>query len=101
MTPTTDTIAVRHPHTLPADGLPAERIPLGLPGDYKPMVVQRPDGELLLTAFRGYEHEKKMPSGRACMHEDVLFLHSADDASPSPGPPQLCWTRSDLYLSLG
>ena len=100
MTPTTNTIAVRHPHTLPADGLPAERIPLGLPGDYKPMVVQRPDGELLLTAFRGYEHEKKMPSGRACMHEDVLFLHSADDgrswsdpgvaADVLPREPYLC-----------
>ena len=100
MTPTTDTITVRHPHTLPADGLPVERIPLGAPGDYKPMAVQRPDGELLLTAFRGHELEKKMPSGRAYMHEDVLFFRSADDgrswsdpdvaADVLPREPYLC-----------
>ena len=100
MTPTTDTITVRHPHTLPAAGLPVERIPLGAPGDYKPMAVQRPDGELLLTAFRGHELEKKMPSGRAYMHEDVLFFRSADDgrswsdpdvaADVLPREPYLC-----------
>ena len=35
----------------PVETLPAERMALGEPGDYKPCIARLPDGELLLTGL--------------------------------------------------
>ena len=44
-------ITVERPERLGVDRLAAERIPVGLPYDYKPCVAKMPDGEVLLTGF--------------------------------------------------
>ena len=46
------TITVSRPEQLPAT-LPAQFVPVGKPGEYKPNLVQLPSGELLLALFRG------------------------------------------------
>ena len=43
-------IAVRNPQALPPR-ISAERIPLGITGDYKPSLALLPGGELLLVMF--------------------------------------------------
>ena len=48
-------ITVKNASAIPYDQLDVERIPLGLPGDYKPMVVKLLNGDLLLAAFCGHE----------------------------------------------
>ena len=71
-------ITIRNPSSIPSDSLPVRRIPLGLPGDYKPMVAKLSSGELLLTAFCGHDIERCLPTGQPMMHEDVLFFRSRD-----------------------
>lgn len=44
-------IQVLNPKALPLWSLPVERIPVGIPGDYKPSMVILPDGELVMVAF--------------------------------------------------
>ena len=44
-------IRVNHPRRLPGWSLPAERIPVGRPGDYKPNLAVLPGGELVMVAF--------------------------------------------------
>ena len=82
-------IVIRNPRCLPAGQIEAERVAVGLPGDYKPMVVQLPGGELLLTAFRGRDVDQRLPSGRAMMHEDVLLFRSSDGGR-TWGRPTVC-----------
>ena len=68
-----DSIEIRNP----APGIPprisAERVPLGLPGDYKPNIALMPDGEMLLTAFHTDSH--KDPEN---YREDILLFRSPD-----------------------
>ena len=47
-----DFIEIRNPVPGTPARISAERIPLGLPGDYKPNITLMPDGEMLLAAFR-------------------------------------------------
>ena len=51
-----DHLRVRNPVKLPAR-LPAERIAIGSPGDYKPCIPRLPSGELLIVAF--HQHSPK------------------------------------------
>lgn len=65
-------IKVLNPKALKVSSLPAERIPVGIPGDYKPCVAVMPDGEVLLVAF----HMVKM--GESKLREDIVFYRSRD-----------------------
>lgn len=60
-------ITVRNPGTLP-EMLAVERLPVGLPGDYKPMLAQLPDGELLMILF----HSHRVSEAKNPVREDVL-----------------------------
>jgi len=44
-------IRIKNPRRLPGWEIPAERIPVGRPGDYKPTLAGLPDGELVMAAF--------------------------------------------------
>jgi hypothetical protein len=67
-----DDIKVVNPSKLQASSLPTQRIPLGIPGDYKPCVAVMPDGEVLLVAFRSTKQGEKK------FREDILFYRSRD-----------------------
>ena len=67
-----DSIIVRNPKVLAVDHLPAQRIPLGKPGDYKPCIAKMPNGELLVVAFDGV----KMVGDK--LQEDMLLWRSSD-----------------------
>ena len=61
-------IQVKHPKRLNVDRLSAERIAVGVAGDYKPCIVRLPNDELLLAGFAG-EH---------LLDEYVFFYRSRD-----------------------
>ena len=65
-----DVINVRNPVSLP-QRIAAERIPVGVPDDYKPCATLLPDGELLLVMFHGVQE------GDA-YREDMILYRSAD-----------------------
>ena len=64
-------IAVRNPLVLPPR-LSAERIPLGIAGDYKPSLALLPGGDLLLVMFRNDS------IGGGKIREDMIHYRSAD-----------------------
>ena len=64
-------IVVQNPHTLP-ERISAERIPVGLPHDYKPCLALLPGGELLLVMFRGED------AGGGKVREDIILYRSTD-----------------------
>ena len=94
-------ITVKNASATPYSQLDVERIPLGLPGDYKPMVVQLFNGDLLLVAFCGHDVEQCLPTGQPMMHEDVLLFRSTDGGKSwnrsAAGEPVL---PREPYLSL-
>ena len=65
-------IVVKNPMNLGVDSLPAERIPVGIAGDYKPCVAVLPDGKLILVFFHG----EKLPGEK--IREDMIFYRSQD-----------------------
>ena len=67
-----DFIQVRKPMTLGVDRLPAQRISVGIVGDYKPCIAQLPNGQLLLVMF--YSHY--LEDGR--YQEDIILYRSND-----------------------
>jgi len=66
-----DHLRVRNPVKLPAR-LPAERIAIGSPGDYKPCIARLPSGELLIVAY----HQHSPKPGK--LREDMLLFRSVD-----------------------
>lgn len=76
---TSDCVAVINPRRLRTSRLPAQRIPLGIPGDYKPCVAKLPDGELILTAF----NQQARP-GRRWQEDTVVFRSTDGGISWSP-----------------
>ena len=75
-----DVIEVKNPKTLTATEIPAERIGLGQPGNYKPCIVRLPSGELLVVAFRPLD----LGDGKSG-ETPVLFRSDDDGRSWSPG----------------
>ena len=65
-------IQVRNPRTLPLWTLSAERIALGVPGDFKPSMALMPNGELVLVAM----YQEHMAGGK--MREPTVMWRSAD-----------------------
>ena len=82
-----DSIQVLNPMTIGADRLPAQRIPLGLPGDYKPCVARLPNGELLLVYF----HQVKLADGK--IQEDIIVHRSTDGG--------VTWSKRQVLDLLG
>jgi len=68
-----DFIEIRNPSDGVPSRIPAERVPLGVEGDYKPNIACMPDGELLLTAF--HTNSDKVDFG---FREDILLFRSHD-----------------------
>ena len=66
-----DHINVRNPVTLPAR-IAAERVPLGIPGDYKPCVVRLAGDELLLVMFQN------LSVGGGKVRKDMTLCRSHD-----------------------
>ncbi len=66
------TIGVRNPQTLAVDVLPADRVPVGVPDDYKPCIARLPSGELLLVAF----HQHQL--GGKKIREEIKLFRSRD-----------------------
>ena len=64
-------IAVRNPLVLPPR-ISAERIPLGIAGDYKPSLALLPGGDLLLVMFHGVD------VGGGKIREDMIHYRSVD-----------------------
>jgi len=52
-------VAIRNPSHSSVRSIPAERIALGVPDDYKPCVVQCKNSDLLLVAFHQYKPQGK------------------------------------------
>ena len=65
-------ITVRNPQVLPPQ-IVADRIPLGITGDYKPSLALLPGGELLLVMFHGVDQ------GGGKTREDMINRHSWHD----------------------
>ncbi|MBS0262713.1 MAG: exo-alpha-sialidase [Planctomycetes bacterium] len=71
-------IPVVNPQRLTTRELPAVRIPLGIPNDYKPWVARLSNGDLLLVAFCfGGEPSNKLPPGTPYL-ERAVFWRSTD-----------------------
>ncbi len=68
----TDWITVKNPKNLQVNRLSAERIPVGIPGDYKPCIALLPNGELLLVCFHGIQ------LGEGKIREDIILFRSQD-----------------------
>ena len=98
---TADKITIRFPRDLPSTGLPVRRLAIGSPGDYKPMIVQLDNGELLITAFRIAELDVCLPDGRPLVHEDVLLFRSTDRGRTwsEPYVPDMVFGR-EPYISV-
>jgi len=73
-----DAIKVVNPKALGADSLPAERIPIGVTGDYKPCIALLGNGELAVVAF----HPNDMGGGRTL--EDMIWFTSRDGGRTWP-----------------
>ena len=72
-------IKVLHADRLPAADIAAERIPLGIPNDYKPWIAKLNSGELLIVAFYSREVEPKQKTQGKSRSERAVFWRSKDD----------------------
>ena len=87
-------IEIVNPQSLPAVELECERIPLGVPDDYKPCIARMPDGELLLTAFHQHKRE-----GNKVVEQTLLFRSHDGGRSWSP-PEKLDLLGREPYLTV-
>lgn len=69
----TNAVEIRNASPRIPSRIPAERIPIGETGDYKPNIARMPDGALLLTAF--HTNSDKKPTD---CREDILLFRSGD-----------------------
>jgi len=72
----------------------AERIPVGVIGDYKACIAQSPSGELLLVAFHQYQLPKKK------YYEDMLLFRSQDGGKTWSKPETLGLLGREPYLTI-
>jgi len=70
----TDDIKVVNPKRLSVSAIPAQRVPVGIPGDYKPVVAMMPDGELLAVAF----HQDVLVEKPQKIREYIILFRSRD-----------------------
>ncbi len=76
-----NTIEIINPKQLGVSQLSAQRVPIGVPGDYKPCIAKLPDGELLVVSFHMNRLEgqyAKWNSQVQLVHEDIFMCRSGD-----------------------
>ncbi|MEO2045286.1 MAG: exo-alpha-sialidase [Pirellulales bacterium] len=89
-----NSIAVEARKSLPFDSLSCEQIAIGEPDDYKPCIIQLPDGELLLSCF--HQHRR---AGNKVMEQTLLF-RSKDGGQTWAGPEILDLLGREPYLTV-
>ena len=98
-----DTIRIHNPKTLDAERLPAQRIPIGVSGDYKPCIAQLPDGELLLVAFHTIRTGNTKHIGDEAfemLREDALLFRSTDGGLTWSEPEVLPFVGREPYFTI-
>ncbi len=65
-------IGIESPRALAGQRITGQRVPVGVPADYKPCIARLPDGRLLLVAFAPFQLEE----GR--QREEILLFRSED-----------------------
>ena len=65
-------IGIESPRELAGQHITGERVPVGVPADYKPCIARLPDGRLLLVTFAPYQLEE----GKK--REEILLFRSED-----------------------
>lgn len=71
-------IKIVEPKLFSADDVPAHRVPLGIPNDYKPWIAELKNGELLIVAFSfGGVPSNLLPKGAPYL-ERAVFWRSKD-----------------------
>ena len=81
-----DPVRVVNPKAIGKTQLDSERVPIGIPEDYKPCIARLPDGELLLVAF----HAPR----KGGVPEEYAFLYRSEDGGRS-------WSRRRRLEVLG
>ena len=81
-----DPVRVLNPKAIGKTQLVSERIPIGIPEDYKPCIARLPDGELLLVAFHA-PRQGGVP-------EEYAFLYRSGDGGRN-------WSRRRRLEVLG
>ena len=71
-------IKVLNARRLPADNIPATRIPLGISDDYKPWITKLKNGELLIVAFYSREVSAEQGVQGKSRSERAVFWWSKD-----------------------
>lgn len=87
-------VAVERAQTLASAKIACQRIPVGVPDDYKPCIARLPSGELLLTAF----HQHLRDHGKIL--EQNLLWRSEDGGRTWTGPEPLDLLGREPYLTV-
>ncbi len=98
-----DTIRIHNPKKLSAGRLPVQRVPIGVPGDYKPCVAQLSGGELLLVAFHQHPLDRTRKIGGTevqLLREDALLFRSMDGGQTWSEPEVLPFVGREPYFTI-
>ena len=89
-------VLVKNPKVLGASRLPAERIPLGMPGDYKPSIALLKNGDLAITAsIASVKRERNM------VFEPTIWFQSTDGGRTwSTGRPLVGVLGAEAYVGV-
>jgi len=91
--PTKDVVKIENPKALGVKQLTVERIPIGLPEDYKPQLIKLADGQLLLTGFY-------VPNQGGAPAEYCFLYRSSDGGRTWSDRQQLDILGREPYLSM-
>lgn len=89
-----DIIRVIRPRVLKVEQIPCLRVPFGQPDDYKPSLVQLPNGQLLVVLFRG----KRLENGK--INETPVLYRSSDEGKTWSAGEVLQLKGREPYLSI-
>ncbi len=98
----TDTIQVQHPKQLGVETIPAQRIALGVPDDYKPCIARLPNGELLVVAFHQHKLGTKKVEDQESpiIREDIILFRSQDGGITWSEPETLDILGREPYFTI-
>ena len=99
----TDTIQIQNPKQLGVETIPAQRITLGVPNDYKPCIARLPNGELLVTAFHQHKMGGALKAGDEewpLLREDIILFRSQDGGVTWSEPETLDILGREPYFSI-
>lgn len=86
-------IKIVNPSALAGDDVPAVRLPLGIPNDYKPWIVPLKNGELLIVAFCfGGKPSNELAAGEPYLERAVFWR--SQDGGQTWGPRE---ERPDIH----